>query len=268
MRLFSLPPVLRRHSRDGMAAPDNRRTGQKEFSKRADQREKSLHSVLVALLPAYIALLAAISSGIYALAYEVASPEFTWKIWFVLFAAVSFSYISRCGKRSVQRLYGWLMVLFIIALPFLAIQGHSFSLVPTDSVADSNTVVAVLMGWLAIASVFLVGARYGSSPVPFTAPLVPTISLFGLLNSISVNTVVSVSFLTFVIASLYLVAYERMLNQEHILDVLGQGTHSQGAVGDQNQTAAPGSAFAGAAAVASNAPLARNAAAIRLMFRM
>jgi transglutaminase-like putative cysteine protease len=252
MRVFSLPAFSRRRPVDGIASPDDQQPVRKKAAGQPEHSGLDTRSMALVLLPAYGALLVAVGAGSRALTYEVESPEFTWKIWLMLIAGVSFSYVSRCGTRSLQRLYGRLVVLFIIALPLLAISGYSFSLVPADAVADSNTIVAVLMNWIAIASVCLVGARYGGSPISFTAPLVPTLSLFGLLNSISVNTVVSVSFLVFVVAALYLVAYERMLNQEHLLDALAQDFSGRGGAatgGTGGQPDAPATGIAGARAV-------------------
>ncbi|HEX8832707.1 MAG TPA: hypothetical protein VF719_00840, partial [Abditibacteriaceae bacterium] len=171
------------------------------------------HIKFLALLPAYIALAVAVGSGVYALVKTIGFPDFTWKIWLALILGLLFSFGSRCGGRGVQQFCGWFMVLLIMAVPPLSVFIQTASFIPEEVLGDGNALVTVLMGWVVVASVFAVGARYGNRPISFTSPLVPTLSLFGLLNIISVNTVVSLCFLFFVAASLYLVAYERLLNR-------------------------------------------------------
>jgi transglutaminase-like putative cysteine protease len=164
-------------------------------------------------LPAYAALAVAVGSAVFALTKTIGITDYTWKMWFFLALGLVFSCGLRCGSRTVQRTFSLFMIALILMGPPLAVFYRVFSFIPPDVGGDSNTLVTVIMGWVVVASLFTVGARYGQRPVPFVAPLVPTLSLYGLLNIVSVNTIVSVCFLTFVGASLYLTAYERLIER-------------------------------------------------------
>lgn len=180
----------------------------------ASERSNAAHHRIWAFVPAYVTLAIAVGAAMQALSKTISEPGYSWKIWFVLALGITFSSASRCGSKALQAACSWVIVLLVLIVPPLSVRSNSFSLVPLDAIADSNTFVTVLMGWVVLASVFAVGARHGTRLVPFTAPLVPALSLFGLLNIISVNSVVGACFLIFVGAALYLAAYERWLERE------------------------------------------------------
>lgn len=125
---------------------------------------------------------------------------------------------GRARRVSAGSLAGWALALALVVLPPVSAFAGAAFLVPIDLLTDSNLALIVFIGWMMVASLFVVGAPYRASsglrPVPFSAATVPALSLFGLLNLYSVDTVITVCFLTFVAATLYLAAYEAMLRNE------------------------------------------------------
>ncbi|HEX8551127.1 MAG TPA: transglutaminase-like domain-containing protein [Abditibacteriaceae bacterium] len=162
-------------------------------------------------LPAYAALALALGAALYALTGTIGDIGFSWKIWFVFVLGLVFSGAARCQESALRHLCGWLMMLFVMVMPPLSLVSSAFAPMPSEAMGDNNTFVTVLMAWIALVSTFAVGMRHSGRFVPFAVPLVPTLSLFGLLNTISVNSVVGMAFLVFVASSIYLVAYERWL---------------------------------------------------------
>jgi hypothetical protein len=163
--------------------------------------------------PAYVALTIAVGAAIYALTSTIGVREFSWKLWVALFTSLGVSYSLRFGTPASRQFCAGLLLLFVMMSPPLVIVIGAFAFVPSEARGDSNTFVAIVLAWVVIASILAVNHRYEGRPIPFVAPLVPTLSLFGLLNIISVNTVVSVCFLVFVAAALYLAAYQQMLDR-------------------------------------------------------
>ncbi|MDQ3812946.1 MAG: transglutaminase domain-containing protein [Armatimonadota bacterium] len=174
--------------------------------------EKTLRDALLAL-PAYLALLLATGSACYALAHYVASPTFTFTFMGALLISVVASYGANWGGPALGRLFQALKGLLILVwLPMTMIVNTQVFL-PPDMMAEANTTVASLVGLIVIISIAMIGLRVEGHTIPLATPLVPTLSLFGLLNIIMVDNIVQISFLLFVAGALYLVAYERMLHR-------------------------------------------------------
>lgn len=167
------------------------------------------------VMPAYAALALATGAGAYGLAHLVDDSSFTLTIYAALALSLLVSYGSQCGGAAVVRWchrIKWLVVGGL--LPLLVIYNFRI-LIPQGFSAESQQILATIMGWVMIASVLSVGTHYRSSTglvrVPLAAPLVSTISLFGVLNNASVDTGITVAFLVHVVGALYLVVYEYML---------------------------------------------------------
>ncbi len=229
-------------------------------------------------MPALAALAAAVGAGATALTHAVALPDFTGQFWLAAVVGLMFCAASHwdgtaarnprwSAGRAVRRVLGAALALGLFVLPPLCaslklLNGQWF--VPLDVLTDGNLLVAVFMGWIMIASVFAVSAAppqdssvaigsgpgsragVGSGPafirsLPLTAPLLPGLSLFGVLNVVSVDTIISVCFLFFVAAGMYLVAYESHINRRPL------------AVSPPASAAHPGDA-AGAVTAANDTP--------------
>jgi transglutaminase-like putative cysteine protease len=112
----------------------------------------------------------------------------------------------------------WVGALLVAFLPPLSAALGVTTLMPEDVVSENNLLVAVLMGWCMLACMLVTGALMGpplgpNRPVPLTSMLLPELSLFGLLNIVSVDTLVMISFITYVAAALYLISYEVYLTR-------------------------------------------------------
>ena len=164
-------------------------------------------------LPPYLAILLGIGAGMQALAHFITLGNLTGYLLSALVFSVVISYGARVGTGPLQRLCAGMRWPFVLVLLFLAISSRSSSLLPPESEGEGNSVVAVLVGLTTILSVLLVGARSGGRTVPLSAPLVPGLSLFGLLSLVSVDTIVQICFLLFVASALYIMAYERFMRR-------------------------------------------------------
>lgn len=179
-----------------------------------------------AFVPAYAALATALGAALYALGNIISDAAFVWKIWLLLGLGIAYSFAARGENRTVKSVCNWLLLLLLLVFPPLTLLSPLFALIPPDAATDSNTYVTIVMGWLVLVSLFAVGVRHNKKSVPFTAPLVPALSLFGLLNIISLNSVVGSCFLVFVASSLYLAAYERWLERERTNEIKATNSFS------------------------------------------
>ncbi len=169
------------------------------------------HSVAWLALPAFIGMFVALGSTNRALAHYVTNPSLTSYLWTVLIVHTLVAYGVYCGTPRIVKWCYRARIALLFLLPVAVFLFGSSLLVTPDSETEINTTVAVLVGWAALICVLFVGTRYGQRYIPLTAPLLPALSLFGLLNSLSVDTIIQVCFLLFIASSLFLVVYERML---------------------------------------------------------
>jgi hypothetical protein len=190
-------------------------------------------SGLLAALPALAAMAVASGAGIYAIAHTVALPAFSaqlWALWLVGLLACAVNCYGtmrqmqlpardprRRGWKWWQRCM-WVAAFILALLPPLSAAIGATIMVPADVTSENNLLVAVLMGWCMLACLLVTGALMGpplgpSRPVPLAVLLLPELSLFGLLNIVSVDTPVMMSFLVYVAAALYLLSYEIYLTR-------------------------------------------------------
>jgi transglutaminase-like putative cysteine protease len=164
------------------------------------------------LLPEYFALAVALAAVCRALTHFITDSTISPYLWSALIVNCAISFAIECGNARVRRWSYRLRLMVLICTPFLVAFNRNV-LVSLDAETEINVGVALLVGWAAIMCILLVGVRYGDKRLPFAAPLVPALSLFGLLNSLSVDTLIQICFLIFVAASLYLIVYEQMLHR-------------------------------------------------------
>lgn len=169
------------------------------------------HSVAWLALPAFLGLFVALGSTNRALAHYVTNPNLTSYLWTILTIHTIVAYGLYCGTPPIVKWCSRARIVLLCLLPVAVFLFGSSLLVTPDSETEINTTVAVLVGWAALICVLFVGTRYSQRYIPLTAPLLPALSLFGLLNSLSVDTIIQVCFLLFIAAALFLVIYERML---------------------------------------------------------
>ena len=161
--------------------------------------------------PAFAALGVNAGAGCYALAHFISLGAWTG----YLFAFLGFAVAVACGACSGDGKIGrfcrgarWLLVLLclLLAMP----NGFNSSVFFDNS--DANAAVAFLVGIATVLSILLVGGRSGDRCIPISAPLVPALSLFGLLCLVCVDAEVQVCFAVFVASALYLLCYDRFLH--------------------------------------------------------
>ena len=166
-----------------------------------------------ALLPAFIAVFVAVAAACYALAHFIALPMALRVTIVILFASILVSWSARCGSPSLRRIGGaarWPLA-FILALCALSLRwSDGFSALLEG---EPNMQAAIFSGFITLLSVLLIGARSGGRLVPVAAPLVPALSLFGLLCLVAVDGITQACFLVFSVAALYLLCYDRFLRR-------------------------------------------------------
>lgn len=166
-------------------------------------------------VPAYMALVVALGAACRALAHFITNPDVALYLWSALVLNSIVSFGVQCGGETLRQWSHRGRIFLFLSIPVTALLFNASILAPLDAEAEINASVALIVGWASIVCVLLVGSRYGDRRLPFAAPLVPGLSLFGLLNSLSVDTLIQICFLVFVAASLYLVVYEPLLNRFH-----------------------------------------------------
>lgn len=164
-------------------------------------------------IPLYLALCIALGAACRALAHFITNPGVTLNLWLTLLINCCVSFGVHCGGERLKRWSHRLRIVLFLAIPLGALLLGTALLVPRDAETEINAGVALVIGWSALLCVLLIGSHYGRRRLPFAAPLVPALSLFGLLNSLSVDTLIQICFLIFVAASLYIIVYEPMLHR-------------------------------------------------------
>lgn len=161
---------------------------------------------------AFLASYVATVSGVFAVAVTVDRPEFTRTILFLLTAGYVASFAAQMehiwwGKmlRTLATTVG------LGSIPILSFFVSPGSIFPTDALAQQDLRTAVLLAWFAVILSYLVGSYVLNRWVPLSFPVVPTLSMFGLVGSMNPNANVIVAFMTFVCASIFLVSYENTI---------------------------------------------------------
>lgn len=176
-------------------------------------REPLAPGVARALLPAFVASGASVGAACWALAHFLNLAQAPRLLAIVLSVALVISYGARCAPAPWSRLCvaaRWpLAVVLAICAASLG-WNPSFGAVASD---DPNLQAATFIGFVILLSVLLIGARSGGRIVPVAAPLVPGLSLFGLLYLAAVDTTTQLCFLLWAGAALYLLCYDRFLRR-------------------------------------------------------
>ena len=176
------------------------------------------------MLPAYAALFAACGMAAYVLAYHLDVTAFSIAYSVAFLLAIGATFIANHGKEGWR--FGAQLVRFITVpvLLVIAMFGNSELFFTRSWLSDANSVVAGYIGLIMVGCILLIGLRVEGKTVPVAMPLVATMSLFGLLNLVLVDTIVQVGFLVFAAAGMFLVGYERVLMNWH--KRRGNGRHS------------------------------------------
>lgn len=169
--------------------------------------------VASALLPAFGAAGASGGAAVLALAHflGIAGSErvllaFTLCVWAV-------AYFARCAPAPLSRICvaaRWPLAL-VMAICALSLNwSEPFA---TLARGEPNFQAATFIGFVLLLSVLLIGSRSGGRIVPVAAPLVPGLSLFGLLCLVAVDGYTQTCFLGWAGAALYLLCYDRFLRR-------------------------------------------------------
>ncbi len=163
------------------------------------------------MLPAYGALFAATGMAAYVLAYHLDVTAFSIAYILAFLLAISATFIANHGDEGLR--FGAQLVRFITVpvLLVIAMLGNSELFFTRTWLNDANSVVAGYIGLIMVGCIVLIGLRVEGKAVPVSMPLVATLSLFGLLNLVLVDTIVQVGFLVFTAAGMFLIGYERVL---------------------------------------------------------
>lgn len=166
-----------------------------------------------ALWPAFFAMLLAVGAACYALAHFIALPATPRVLSATLLGVFGIAWGARCGSPALRRICSAARWPSALVLAFCALSlrwSEEFAPLLED---EPNMQAAVFCGFIAVLSVLLVGARSGGRLVPVAAPLVPALSLLGLLCLVAVDGITQLCFLLFAAAALYLLCYDRFLRR-------------------------------------------------------
>ena len=166
-----------------------------------------------ALWPAFFAMLVAVVAACFALAHFIALPSATRILMTTLSSVFGVAWGARCATPGLRRFCGaarWPLAL-VLALCALSLR-WSEEFAPLLA-GQPNMQAAVFCGFITLLSVLLIGARSGGRLVPVAAPLIPAMSLLGLLCLVAVDGITQLCFLAFAAAALYLLCYDRFLRR-------------------------------------------------------
>ena len=166
-----------------------------------------------ALLPAFAAVFVAVVAACYALAHFIELPVATRVLGLILCVAILVSWGARCGSPWLRRSCGaarWPLALMLTLCVLSLRWSEEFSRLLRG---HPNMQAAVFCGFITLLSVLLIGARSGGRLVPVAAPLIPALSLLGLLCLVAVDGLTQACFLLFCAAALYLLCYDRFLRR-------------------------------------------------------
>ncbi len=164
-----------------------------------------------ALLPAFLAIFIASGAACYALAHFIGLPVAGRVLTLILCVATFVAWGARCGAPALRRIC--LAMRWPLAV---TLSVFTLSLRWSDEFAallrgEPNMQAAIFCGFITLLSVLLIGARSGGRLVPVAAPLVPALSLLGLLCLVAVDGITQACFLLFCAAALYVKCYDYFL---------------------------------------------------------
>lgn len=172
----------------------------------------SLSLIPTALVfPAYAALTIATGIAAYVLGYHIDVTAFSFAYSAAFLLAIASTFLANHGAEGYR--FGATLVRFVTVpvLLIIAMLGNSELFFTRSWLSDANDVVAGYLGLVMVGCILMIGVRIEGKPIPVSMPLVATLSLFGLLNLVLVDTIVQVGFLMFTAAGLFLIGYERLL---------------------------------------------------------
>jgi len=166
------------------------------------------------MVSAYIASYLVTACGVSAVTSTVGEPGFTRAIFFLLTCGYLASFAAQ-----MEHLW-WGRILRITAtmvglgsVPVLALFISPASIFPLEALADQDLRAAVLLAWLAVILSFLLGSLVLNQRVALSFPIVPTVSMFGLIGRMNPNTNITLAFVAFVCFAIFLVSYENTMGK-------------------------------------------------------
>ena len=166
-----------------------------------------------ALLPAFLAAGVSVMAATLALAHFLGLAGLTRVLMVLLGVALTISYGARCAPPAWSRLCGaarWPLALVLVVCAVSLGWSEPFASLLEG---EPNVQAASFIGFVLLLSVLLIGSRSGGRIVPVAAPLVPGLSLFGLLCLVAVDGITQICFLGWAGAALYLLCYDRFLRR-------------------------------------------------------
>ena len=164
-----------------------------------------------ALLPAFMAIFIASGAACYALAHFIGLP-IAWRALTLALGLVTFvAWGARCGVPSLSRIclaMRWPLAILLAAFTLSLRWSAEFAALMKG---EPNMQAAIFCGFILLLSILLIGARSGGRLVPVAAPLVPALSLLGLLCLVAVDGITQACFLLFCAAALYVKCYDYFL---------------------------------------------------------
>ena len=167
----------------------------------------------LALLPAFGAAGLSVVAASLALAHFLGLAGAARVLLLLLGAAFSISYGARCAPPNWSRAFRAARWPLAIVLALCALSLGWSEPFASLSRGEPNVQAAAFIGFVTLLSVLLIGSRSGGRIVPVAAPLVPGLSLFGLLCLVSVDGATQTYFLVWAGAALYVLCYDRFLRR-------------------------------------------------------
>lgn len=164
--------------------------------------------------PACIASFIAAGSAISVVAREVANESFTLCLFTLLALGYASSYAAGTRHTVWAGVARTAQKVGLVCVPFLSLLVSLSVLIPQEALAGSEDLQkAIFVAWFTVGVSFFLGMSVAGHCVPLAFPVIPSLSLFGLMATINVNADIWVSFAIFVAASLFCVSYESHLRE-------------------------------------------------------
>ncbi|NCO36612.1 MAG: hypothetical protein AUJ92_21285 [Armatimonadetes bacterium CG2_30_59_28] len=163
---------------------------------------------------AFVASYLVTACGLTAVTSTVDDAGFSRTIFFLL----TCGYVASFSAQMEHLWWGKMLrtvatVVGLGSIPLLSFFIAPTSIFPVEALAEQDLRTAVLLAWLAVILSFLVGSYVLHQWISLSFPIVPTVSMFGLIGHMNPNANVIVAFVAFVCFAIFLVSYENTLRK-------------------------------------------------------
>ena len=161
----------------------------------------------LSLIPLFAGLFVACIAAAAAIGITVSAPEYELTLYLVITVGLLGSFLAQAKSISLSFLGP---VIIVGALCAFVIRWADLGLVhllyPTEAISDSNTALAVLIGWGMAGLCFMQNRRE-----QIILCLVSGLAIFGLMAPVNPNTAILVLFSVYLFGATYTFGYENLL---------------------------------------------------------